>query len=433
LYSTIISKKNIFLAWKEFSQGKMMKEDVLHFAQSAEQNLLQIHNELYRRTYRHGRYQTFIVCDPKRRIINKASVRDRVVHQAVVRIIEPLFDTSFIYDSYASRKGKGAHEAGKRFRAFGWKLSQNNTKTVWVLQCDIKKFFDSVDHEVLLSFINKKIKDTDTLQLVRKILESFETKDGKGIPLGNLTSQLFANIYMNHFDYYVKRQLQVKQYIRYADDFVLLANDRAYLEAILEKITIFVSQELDVVLHPKKVTLRKWHDGVDFLGYIHFPYHAILRTKTKKRMLRNTQKSKQEYIKTKQWYEDLKSLMDDIDDRDKNKEVYQAVEKLDKITVLQLEKRVKEVLEKNGYINLSLEKPEIDRDVKIGLSVQDSIEGREEYTSIKTLKKALKSSPEDTNWRLMSEGVSYRLGVLSARLRGYENESDLLKLVQKKG
>lgn len=269
----------------------MKKSDVLDFAKNFEENLLQLRNDLVSGRYAHGGYRSFFVCDPKRRHIHKASVCDRVLHHAIHRVLYPIFDQSFIFDSYSSRKGKGTHKAIGRFRKFAYKLSQNNTKTVWILKCDIRKFFDSVDQEILLSIIKNKIKDCKLLGLIEKIIFSFKTGNGKGIPLGNLTSQLFSNIYLNELDQFVKRKLRVKYYVRYADDFVILSEDKSYTENLIGEIGGFLDKNLHLQLHPQKIIIEKYHKGIDFLGYINFPHYKILRTKTKKRAIKKMLKN----------------------------------------------------------------------------------------------------------------------------------------------
>lgn len=295
LYGVIISLKNLFDAWKEFKCGKIKKADVSQFAVDVEEHLFDLHHRLAVEQYSHGQYSAFYVRDPKLRSIHKAKVIDRVLHHAIFRVVEPIFDTSFIFDSYSSRKTKGTYKAGDRFRKFTWKLSQNNTKTVWVLKGDIKKFFDSVDHEILLTLLKKKIKDQKVMDVLINIIRSFSTGEGKGIPLGNLTSQLFSNVYLDKLDQFIKRVLQVKYYIRYADDFAILSTDKTSLEKIIPVIRSFLETELKLSLHPNKVHVLKWHQGVDFLGYIHFPYHSIMRTKTKKRMLRKIKETRKAF------------------------------------------------------------------------------------------------------------------------------------------
>jgi len=250
-------------------------------------NLLLLHTELINKTYRHGGYTAFKINDPKPRDIHKASVRDRLLHHAIYRILYPYFDCKFIFDSYSCRIGKGTHRAMNRFRSFHWIVSKNNTRTVWVLKCDIRKFFANIDHNVLKDILAKSIGDSDVLWLLGQIIDSFDSgRKGVGLPLGNLTSQLLVNIYMNEFDHFAKRELKVKYYIRYADDFVVLSEDKFELEKLLPKIAEFLQAKLMLELHPDKVYIKTFASGVDFLGWIHFSDHRVLRNTTKWRMYR---------------------------------------------------------------------------------------------------------------------------------------------------
>ncbi len=297
MFDQIISLENLFSAWREFKKGKESKLDVQAFALNPENQIYKLHNELKNNCYRHSDYTTFYVTDPKLRTINKALVLDRVLHHAIFRVIEAVFEKKFIFDSYSSRKEKGTHKAVHRLRYFAWKLSKNNTRTVWVLKCDIRKFFDSVDHDILLNLIEKVIQEKDLIALLEEIIESFNTNQLKneprrGIPLGNLTSQLFSNVYLNALDQFVKRNLKEKYYIRYADDFVILSTDVKHLEKLIPTLAHFLKKELRLQLHSDKIVLRKFSQGIDFLGYVVFPYHIILRTKTKKRMLRKIRAKK---------------------------------------------------------------------------------------------------------------------------------------------
>ncbi|MBI3632038.1 MAG: group II intron reverse transcriptase domain-containing protein [Candidatus Vogelbacteria bacterium] len=291
LFKKISSLENLFGAWREFQRDKMQKSDVLEFAQKAEHHLLKLHQDLINYRYRHGQYIRFYVNDPKQREISKACVRDRVLHHAICRVLTPIFEPRFIFDSYSSRKGKGTLAATERFEKFAWTLSQNNTKTVWVLKCDIKKFFDSIDHEILIKTISKNLPCQDTLSLLRNIIESFEVKSKKGLPLGNLTSQLLSNVYLDRLDQFVKREPRVKYYIRYADDILILDRDKRVLEEVFLQMSEFVQDNLQIKFHDHKTTFQKWHNGIDVLGYISFPYHRVMRTKTVKRIFRRLEKA----------------------------------------------------------------------------------------------------------------------------------------------
>jgi len=175
------------------------------------------------KTYKHGGYQAFRISDPKPRDIHKASVRDRLVHHVIYRILYPYFDRKFIFDSYFCRIEKGTHKAIYRLRKFGRIVSKNNTQTCWILKCDIRKFFANINHEIFKNILEKYIGDENALWLLAQIIGSFQTENkiGIGLPLGNLTSQLLVNIYMNKLDHFIKRELKIKFYIRYADDFVI--------------------------------------------------------------------------------------------------------------------------------------------------------------------------------------------------------------------
>lgn len=287
-YDDIISLENLLEAWGEFVRGKRSRKDVQEFERNLMANIIDLHNDLAGKKYNHSAYHAFNISDPKPRNIHKASVRDRLLHHALYRKLYPFFDRTFIHDSYSCRIGKGTHRAINRFRSFVYKVSRNHTRTAWVLKCDIKKFFASVNQEILFHLLEKRIEDRDILWLLSQVVGSFySTRKGHGLPLGNLTSQLLVNIYMNEFDQFVKQRLKARYYIRYADDFVILSPDKLWLEKILSEIEDFLQDRLRLTLHPDKVSIRTIISGVDFLGWIHFSDHRILRTVTKRRMLRN--------------------------------------------------------------------------------------------------------------------------------------------------
>ncbi len=288
-YKDIISVKNLYDAWQEFLPGKKNKKDVAEFSLNLSSNIYRLHCDLLNNVYTHGGYKAFNISDPKPRNIHKASVRDRLLHHAVYRIIYPYFDRLFIFDSYSCRNFKGTHKAINRFRDFGRKVSKNNIKTCWILKCDIRKFFASIDHQTLIKILKEYVEDENIIWLLERIISSFNTKDkiGIGLPLGNLTSQLLVNIYMNKFDQWIKHRMKVKYYIRYADDFVILSQDKDYLWELVPKIAAFLDEGLKLRLHPDKLFVNTLASGVDFLGWVHFPNHRVLRMATKRKMFRN--------------------------------------------------------------------------------------------------------------------------------------------------
>ena len=273
-------------AWKEFRKGKRSKEDIAKFEMNLEDNLFDLHHKLASGKWNPDPYEAFFVHDPKLRRIHKATVRDRVLYQAVYRALYQIFDSGFIFHSYSSREYKGTHRGVLALERYIRKTSGNHRRQTYALKCDIRKFFDFIDHEILFGLIKKKVIDADLLLLIWKIIDSFSTMSDKGLPLGNVTSQLFANIYLNELDQYVKRELKAVCYVRYCDDFVIVADSKEYLEECVEKIEGFREGVLILDLHPRKISIRKVNQGVDFLGYVILPHRRVLRTHTKRRMLK---------------------------------------------------------------------------------------------------------------------------------------------------
>lgn len=270
-------------------RGKRQKKDVAEFSLHLTDNILILHQELLEKTYKHGNYSAFKISDPKPRDIHKATVRDRLLHHAIYRILYPYFDRIFTFYSYSCRKEKGTHRAISCFRKYGRKISQNDTRTAWILKGDIKKFFANIDHAILKEILGKYINDENAMWILSEIIDSFRASSVTkvGLPLGNLTSQLFINIYMNEFDQFLKHKLKVKYYIRYADDFVIFSDNKSYLEDQIPKISDFLEKRLKLTLHPNKLFIKTLNSGIDFLGWVHFPHHRVLRTSTKRRMFYN--------------------------------------------------------------------------------------------------------------------------------------------------
>lgn len=287
----VASLDNLCEAWEEFIRGKRNKEDVQAFTRNLADEIVSLHEDLLSGAYRHGSYIHFRICDPKPRDIHKASVRDRLLHHALHRKLDPFYDRLFIADSFSCRTGKGVHAALDRFRSMAREASRNHTRTCWVLKCDIRKFFASIDHEILLEILAERITDQRLLNLLARIVGSFEVAQGKacpepfgfaqgrlrrgGIPLGNLTSQLFANVYLNELDQFIKRFLRAEYFIRYADDFIILSSDKERLISFLPLIQLFLRDRLRLLLHPNKVFLQTVGRGVDFLGWCIFHVTAF--------------------------------------------------------------------------------------------------------------------------------------------------------------
>ncbi len=269
-------------------RGKRSRQDVQEFKRNFMVNIISLHCDLVAKTYVHSGYQAFKIADLKPRDIHKANVRDRLLHRALHRVLLPFFARTFIADSNSSQRGKGTHRAINRFRDFARVASRNHSRTCWVLKCDIKKFFASVDQNILMEIITSRILDPDVVWLIGQVVRSFSlTTSGKGLPLGNLTSQLLVNVYMNEFDQWVKHRLKARYYIRYADDFVILSHDKAWLQSLLPPVQDFLSEELQLTLHPNKVSITTVASGVDYLGWVHFTDHRVLRAVTKRRLINN--------------------------------------------------------------------------------------------------------------------------------------------------
>jgi len=290
LFEELTSFKNLLLAAGKSQKGKRMKPNTAKFSFFLEKELLRLQQELLSQTYRPGAYRNFFVYEPKPRLISAAPYRDRVVHHAFCNIVEPIFDKTFIFDSYACRIDKGTHIALDRAQRF---LRANK----YVLQCDIQKYFPSINHDILLSILLRKIKDEKALWLAKLIIDSSpllnEPTDQRineltnhGIPIGNLTSQFFANLYLNELDYFVKFDLRERYYIRYMDDFLLFGNDKEHLNKRKLDIAQFLEGCLKLKLHPKKSVIFPVRLGVGFLGFRIFRDYRRLKKENVKRFIK---------------------------------------------------------------------------------------------------------------------------------------------------
>ncbi len=287
LYEKLYSKDNLTSAFKKARKGKCKKDYVINFEYDLDRNIRLLQKELKLKRYKPYKLKKFIIRDPKTRTIHASIFRDRIVHHAIINLIQPIYEKRFIYDSFASRKFKGTHIAVKRFECFVKKVSSNGRKIKkpfnnnsikgYFFKADVKHYFDTIDHKILIDILRKKIKDEDFIGLIKMVLENFETPiKGKGLPLGNYTSQFFANVYLNNLDYFIKHRLQAKYYIRYVDDFVILHKEKKALLEFRNKIEKYL-KNLKLELHPDKSEIHALRNGITFLGYRIFYHYKLLK------------------------------------------------------------------------------------------------------------------------------------------------------------
>lgn len=287
MYEQVCDWDNMLLAYGKASKGKRGRSAAAVFEHRLEDNLITLWQQLRAKTYRPGPYYSFFIHKPKRRLISAAPFRDRVIHHALCNVTEPLFERRFIHDSYANRVGKGTHRALDRCQYFARRYR-------YVLSCDVRQFFPSIDHVILRDTLARVIDDLDVMWLVDRILGSgagvlseeyqmvwFPGDDlwagnrPRGLPIGNLTSQFWANCYLNPFDHFVKRELRCKGYVRYVDDFLLFADDKGILWRWRDAVTRRLARLRLTVhprAHPQPVT-----EGISFLGFVVYPDRRRLK------------------------------------------------------------------------------------------------------------------------------------------------------------
>ena len=273
-FEAIYTIENLYHAWHKVSLGKSSKQSILKFYNNLDNNLSSIADDLKNGTYRPGAYNRFLIKDPKERIISAAPVRDRVVHHALMNYYDPVFDRHLIYDSYACRVGKGTHQAV--LRAFHFAKSSR-----YFLKMDVRKYFDSIDHTTLKTLLAHLVRDANVLNIFNIIIDSGGVLDGKGIPIGNLTSQFFANYYLSAFDHHFKEQRHVKKYIRYMDDILIFSSDKDELKAIYNDAVCYAGEKLQLLLKPPVSGASA--NGAPFLGFLVKPTGIYLQQKAKKR------------------------------------------------------------------------------------------------------------------------------------------------------
>ena len=288
LWFELTAFENFLLAFTKAARGRHSRASVAEFERELEVNLPTLRAELLEDRYRPGPYTSFYIHDPKRRLISAAPFRDRVVHHALVNIIEPIFERKFIFDTYANRTGKGTHRALDRCTYF-------LRRSKYVIPLDIRQFFPSIDHDVLLDIIYQAVKDPKVRRLCSLIVASgqgvlqdeyqmvyfpgddlFALNRKRGLPIGNLTSQFWANVYLNPLDHFIKRDLKCRAYIRYVDDMLLFSDDKRQLNSWLTEIREFL-YGLRLTLHENRAQPRPSHTGVTFLGFQVFLDHRRLK------------------------------------------------------------------------------------------------------------------------------------------------------------
>jgi hypothetical protein len=287
LFESLYSFENLFLAWKKASTGCRKNLESSWFYFFLEPELLKLQKEIKTFTYKPGAFRYFTVSEPKRRTIAVAPFRDRVVHHAVINLLEPVYEQVFIFDSYATRKNKGTHKAIQRARQM---LKTNR----WFYKMDVQKYFDSINHDILKTLLRRKIKDVWFLNLIFKIIDN-GGKEGKGLPIGNLTSQFLANVYLNSFDHFIKENLQVKFYIRYMDDFVFFHNDKEQLKQWKKETERFLYENLALTLKDSASYLNRSCHGLSYLGARIFPNMLRIHPDTLRRSKKGFSKRRHEY------------------------------------------------------------------------------------------------------------------------------------------
>ena len=291
IYGDLCSQENILLAFKKARKGKTKMLYVKRYEENLKKNLLALREELLLQTYKPSPLKKCIIRDPKTRTIYKSIFKDRIVHHVIINVLKPIFEPIFICDTYASIKNRGYHKALARFDYFKRKVSKNNTRNCYVLKVDIKHYFQEIDHEILLNMIRRKIKDAKVVWLIKQILENYDVcvvnYDGKGMPLGNYTSQFLANVYLNGFDYFIKNKLKVKYYIRYVDDFVLLHNSIEQLELWKMAVNSFLKRKLHLELHQDKSKIINLINGISLLGFKVFYNYKLLKKSNVNQIKRN--------------------------------------------------------------------------------------------------------------------------------------------------
>jgi len=290
----MISFENLLKAAEKARRGKRFRPPAARFFFHLERELARLHDELAGKIYRPGPYRTFTIYEGKKRQISAAPFRDRVVHHALTGVLEPIFERSFVHDSYACRRGKGTHAAVDRCQAFAHRFR-------YVLKADVRKFFPSIDHAILKRLVARKVKDPHVLWLVDRIIDHSNPQDPvlmwfpgddlftpterrRGLPLGNQTSQFFANVYLDSLDHFVTDRLGLS-YVRYVDDFLVFADDKRRLHEVRDQVEDYLGS-LRLQIHRDKSVVFPCTQGIRYLGYRVFPSHRLLAQENVRRFRR---------------------------------------------------------------------------------------------------------------------------------------------------
>lgn len=302
LFPEIYDFENLFCAYKDGIRQKRDRPDIMTYTANLEENLITLQNELIWKTYKVGPYRSFYVYEPKRRLIMALQFRDRVAQHAIYRKLNPLLDKQFISDSYACRKGKGTHKAVAHLQSW-FQQTERKPQKYYYLKLDISKYFYRIDHAILMKILREKIADKDLLEVLEGIVNCEDTHFGLplgadigdvafdemladvGLPIGNLTSQMFANLYMDRLDQFCKHKLHLRYYIRYMDDVIILHPDKKHLEWVKNQIAEFLDKELHLQLN-KKTCIRPTSAGAEFVGFRIWSTHVKLRRKTARKMVK---------------------------------------------------------------------------------------------------------------------------------------------------
>ena len=308
LWEQITSFENLYAAYRAAAKGKRFRKEVLAFSDNLEASLFDLQRELQQGTYTVGRYHEFYIYEPKKRLIMALPFRDRVAQWAIYRILNPLFAKKYIEDSYACIEGRGIHAAAKRIRYFAQLVTHQNNGGGYALKLDISKYFYRINHDVLMDMLRKWFADRELLDLLERTVRSAvpfglpagaspgeaERIFGVGMPIGNLTSQMFANLYLNEVDQYIKRELRGHCYVRYMDDMVILDGSKERLHEYRRKIEAFLNERLRLDLN-RKTVIRPLTLGIDFCGYRIWDSHIMLRKPTALKMRRRLRKLQKDY------------------------------------------------------------------------------------------------------------------------------------------